>query len=400
VNVPLDPSAFAALTTVGVSVVYGLFAYAMVLHATARPGATGGTGDGGTGGGGVSHTKPDDPPASTGDQRFATCVALVLKYEGGNDDDPRDPGGRTSRGILQREWNVWRQTHPGLPSDVWDAPQDQVIAIYRQSYWDALSCSDLAPGVDLCTFDFGVNSGNSRSAKLLQQLVGSEVDGEVGPNTTAATAKVTDTAGLINKFCDARLKFLQGLGTWGTFGKGWTNRVEDVRKQALAMAAGAPATPAPAPPTSAPWLDTMKSLDGLHWDSGEGKNPKIAEMLEFIATTFPDMAAYCRDEEKLDYFAWCGLTVAYCMAKAGIRPPYQLGVDTSSFLWAKSWADWGVAVTTPQPGDVLVYDWGHVSLYDHETAGDQYASHGGNQSHTVNVMMFPMANCVAIRRPA
>lgn len=145
----------------------------------------------------------------------------------------------------------------------------------------------------------------------------------------------------------------------------------------------------------------MASLDGLHWDDGEGKNPKITSMLEAIATKFPDMAAYCRDEEKLDYFAWCGLTVAYCMAMNGIRPPYQLGVDTSSFLWAKSWLNFGTPVSANdvQPGDVIVYNWGHVSLYDHETSGDQFASHGGNQNHMVNITNFPMSAVAGIRRP-
>src|SRR5258708_11859375 len=64
-------------------------------------------------------------------QRFADCVALVLQDEGGNDDNPLDPGGRTSRGITQRDWNAWLQTHPGLPSDVFHAPQEQILAIYH-----------------------------------------------------------------------------------------------------------------------------------------------------------------------------------------------------------------------------------------------------------------------------
>src|SRR5215468_5279465 len=59
---------------------------------------------------------------------FNKCLPLLLEHEGGNDDDPRDPGGRTSRGILQSEWDVWRLSHPGLPSDVFQAPQDQVEA--------------------------------------------------------------------------------------------------------------------------------------------------------------------------------------------------------------------------------------------------------------------------------
>jgi hypothetical protein len=109
----------------------------------------------------------------------------------------------------------------------------------------------LPPGVDYAVFDFGVNSGPSRSAKFLQEIVESEVDGEVGPNTVAAT-KEADPEEVINALCDNRMFFLKGLSTWGTFGNGWTNRVNDVRRDALADAEAAPVpepepTPEPTP---------------------------------------------------------------------------------------------------------------------------------------------------------
>src|SRR5262245_189547 len=144
---------------------------------------------------------------------YGEALARLLVHEGGNDDEPRDPGGRTSRGILQREWDVWRRSHPGLPADVWRAPQDQVEAVYRQNYWDALRCDDLPAGVDYAVFDYGVNSGIGRAAKVLQRLVATAVDGEVGPETIAA-AKRAKAAALIEAICDERLAFLQGLRTW------------------------------------------------------------------------------------------------------------------------------------------------------------------------------------------
>src|SRR5215475_8637589 len=170
---------------------------------------------------------------------YDEALARLLVHEGGNDDDPRDPGGRTSRGILQREWDAWRGGHPGLPADVWRAPQDQVEAIYRQNYWNALRCDDLPAGVDYAVFDYGVNSGIGRAAKVLQRLVATAVDGEVGPDTVAATKRANAVA-LIEAICDERLAFLQGLRTWPTFGKGWSRRVREVRAAALAMNAAPP----------------------------------------------------------------------------------------------------------------------------------------------------------------
>jgi lysozyme family protein len=165
---------------------------------------------------------------------FTKCLPPLLKHEGGNDDDPRDPGGRTSRGILQREWNVWRASHPGLPPDVWEAPQDQIEAIYKQKYWDVLQCDELPSGVDYAVFDYGVNSGNSRAAKVLQRCVGADVDGEIGPLTISATLRVNPKT-LVGQICDERLAFLKGLPTWPTFGGGWSRRVSEVRAAAETM---------------------------------------------------------------------------------------------------------------------------------------------------------------------
>jgi lysozyme family protein len=183
--------------------------------------------------------KPQEPssapvPLNPKLSNFGKCLPLLLKHEGGNDDDPRDPGGRTSRGILQREWNVWRASHPGLPSDVWEAPQDEIDAIYKQKYWDVLRCDEPPSGVDYAVFDYGVNSGNSRAAKVLQRLVGVDADGEIGPLTIGATLRV-DPKTLVGQICDERLAFLKGLHTWPTFGGGWSRRVSEVRAAAEAM---------------------------------------------------------------------------------------------------------------------------------------------------------------------
>jgi uncharacterized protein (TIGR02594 family) len=195
---------------------------------------------------------PVVPAPSPGSQRFDACVLLVLHDEGGNDDDPDDPGGRTSRGITQTDWNAWLKTHPSLPADVFQAPQDQIIAIYHDEYWSKLSCDSLPAGVDYVVFDYGVLSGIGQSARVLQSYVGAAVDGEIGPQTIAATASA-DVGTLINKISDERIAFMQQSPVWSKYGNGWTARVQRVRAAALAMASAAAAAPKPAaPPTPSP----------------------------------------------------------------------------------------------------------------------------------------------------
>jgi lysozyme family protein len=45
--------------------------------------------------------------------------------------------------------------------------------------------------------------------------------------------KASSHAAIINAVCDQRMAFLRGLGTFATFGKGWTRRVTEVRALAL-----------------------------------------------------------------------------------------------------------------------------------------------------------------------
>lgn len=175
-------------------------------------------------------------------ENFAACLAETLRHEGGWSDHPKDPGGATMKGVTLDTYRRWR---PGATKAQLRAITDaEVAAIYRKGYWDAVNADDLPAGLDLVAFDGAVNSGPSRGAKWLQAGVGAKQDGKVGPATIAA-ARAYDTRTAVNRACDARLAFLKTLGTWPTFGKGWSRRVASVRSTALAMAA--PPRPAPKP---------------------------------------------------------------------------------------------------------------------------------------------------------
>lgn len=163
------------------------------------------------------------------------ALKTILGHEGGNDDDPHDPGGRTSRGILQSEYDKWRAKNSLSPRDVWTADQSEIEAIYKENYWVPLHCDELESGVDLVVFDSGVNSGISRAAKWLQAAIGSPVDGIIGP-ATISDAKKINSSDTIDRMLDARLSMLRGLKTWQYYGKGWSSRISDVRKKGLALA--------------------------------------------------------------------------------------------------------------------------------------------------------------------
>ena len=160
---------------------------------------------------------------------FDEALEHLLKHEGGWVNHPSDPGGETHMGVTKRVWEEW-VGHPVktmktlTPSDV--AP------LYKRKYWDRIKGDDLHSGVAYCVFDAAVNSGTGRAAKWLQEAVGAVPDGAIGPKTLDMVYEA-NPADLINRMCDIRQSFLEGLKTFETFGKGWTRRVSEVRKIAL-----------------------------------------------------------------------------------------------------------------------------------------------------------------------
>lgn len=163
---------------------------------------------------------------------FKPSLAAVLKSEGGNDDDPADHGGRTSRGITQREYDAWRR-EKGFPvRDVWKAAQVEIETIYHDEYW-APYCDLLPVGADYLLFNMNVNAGPSRGAKILQQALGVAPDGRIGPITREAIRNA-DPETLIQRYSDVSRAFYIGLHQ-PRFTKGWLNRVRFVKETALAM---------------------------------------------------------------------------------------------------------------------------------------------------------------------
>ena len=164
---------------------------------------------------------------------FVKSLHHVLKSEGGFVDHPDDPGGVTNKGITARTY----ENFLGGPVDVQmmrDIPDNHVEEIYKDMYWEVVRADDLPAGVDLCVFDFGVNAGPVRSAKMLQSCVDATEDGVIGPKTLACVSE-QDTEELIKLFSVRREEYYKSLKHFGTFGRGWLRRNEDVRDTAIDM---------------------------------------------------------------------------------------------------------------------------------------------------------------------
>ncbi|QZO02251.1 TIGR02594 family protein [Chenggangzhangella methanolivorans] len=99
-----------------------------------------------------------------------------------------------------------------------------------------------------------------------------------------------------------------------------------------------------------------------------------------------------------DDVPWCGAFVFGQFAAA--LPDEPLPANP---LWARGWARFGVTLSKPAPGAVLVFERGptagHVGFYVGEDAG-RFRVLGGNQSNAVTEAWILKNRLIAIRWPA
>jgi uncharacterized protein (TIGR02594 family) len=193
-----------------------------------------------------AHTEQAAAPAPVSQTPEATlferALAHVLEMEGGFTDDPYDPGGPTNRGITLAVYAAWKgvAADAALTDALKRISDADVRAIYSARYWQPAACAELAPALAFFHFDAAVNHGVTGAIRLLQQAVGTGVDGEIGPLTRAAIARLP-LADALHAYADARRRRYRALPHYWRFGRGWLRRVDVTRARALPIAVAAPA---------------------------------------------------------------------------------------------------------------------------------------------------------------
>ncbi len=167
-------------------------------------------------------------------ENLSSCLAHTLSYEGGFVDDPRDPGGATIFGITLATFRSVRRNAKLGVAQLKSLTRAQAETIYSTSYYLPVRADQLPPGIDLMTGDMAVNAGCGTAAVILQEALGVEADGAIGPVTVAA-AVAANSACVIAAMATGQTMFYRGLTTFPMFGKGWLARVASRRSVALGM---------------------------------------------------------------------------------------------------------------------------------------------------------------------
>ena len=174
---------------------------------------------------------------ATDRETFGQALAHVLSLEGGWSDDPFDPGGPTNKGITladyarERRVAVTADTFAGLKAELRAIPDRLVRDIYLTRYWRPARCPDLPPPLALMHFDAAVNQGVAGAARMLQEALAVDIDGEIGPITLGA-ALSHPLRSSIETYADIRRRRYRALAHFWRFGRGWLRRVDTTQARA------------------------------------------------------------------------------------------------------------------------------------------------------------------------
>ena len=175
--------------------------------------------------------------------KFEIAEAITVRNEGGYANNPADTGGETYAGIARNYWPKWGgwtvidsiKNNYGKSASVINANakknsllHELISKFYKQNFWDVNKLDQICDQqIANTVYDFGVNSGTSRSAKYLQQSAGVEDDGIIG-NKTLHAVNSADRKVIYYDFNKRRETFYKSIakGNQAQFLKSWLSRLK------------------------------------------------------------------------------------------------------------------------------------------------------------------------------
>jgi lysozyme family protein len=133
-------------------------------------------------------------------------VQDLLQREGGyTAGDPETGDPPTNFGITQKTYDEWRAEAGWASRDVKDLDQEEACQIYEHWYIFRPGFADVADDyLRWLLVDSGVNNGRERTIRWLQAILGTAVDGVIGP-LTLARLRSTPAATVYYRLCETRM---------------------------------------------------------------------------------------------------------------------------------------------------------------------------------------------------
>jgi lysozyme family protein len=156
---------------------------------------------------------------------FLTAFNITNHNEGGYSNNPDDSGGETYAGISRNnwpEWGGWRMIDwyksstggvNGINSLMISSSEMRgyIQQFYKQNFWDVNSLDQfIDQQIANTVYDFGVNSGTGKAARVLQQILELPEDGIIGRQTLNAV-NGADFEATCNAYNNYRKSFYEEL---------------------------------------------------------------------------------------------------------------------------------------------------------------------------------------------
>lgn len=146
---------------------------------------------------------------------FDQAFDRLMLHEGGEVNDPNDPGGHTKYGVSKRSYP---------DEDIANMTKERAKVIFRRDFWDEINADKLADGVAWQAADFAYHSGPDVAVRYLQRALNVADDGDWGPHSQAAADAMSESD-TIMRLVSERLDFMTRLRNWPHAGKGWARRI-------------------------------------------------------------------------------------------------------------------------------------------------------------------------------
>lgn len=166
--------------------------------------------------------------------KFNRILPHTLKVEGGYTVDHAGP---TNYGVTQSAYDSYNKSKKLPLKDVKDITYGEVSDLYERDFYKGPRINQLPEKLGGVVFDYAVNSGPKRAVRALQETIGAEADGIIGPKTLAAVNEYIAENGegnLVNNILMRRSEFLTNLiesnpEKYGRFSDGWANRIRELQ---------------------------------------------------------------------------------------------------------------------------------------------------------------------------
>lgn len=136
-------------------------------------------------------------------------------------------------GLSRQQLSDWRGRHVSK-LDLMDLSIAESTAIYQEWFWVPLRCDRLQPGLDYFAFDCGVVCGARVAERWLQLVVGLESEPGLSKMVMIALFE-KGVVELIEGMEFLRRRRHRSDPGWSIYSEAWTNRVNRVKRRALAL---------------------------------------------------------------------------------------------------------------------------------------------------------------------